>query len=57
MSAPLKESNNIKAGYFGKLEFLDTQAAFAEVFGEKKTIIAPNIITLQDPTSIASSLY
>ena len=43
-----KDSNNIKVGYFGKLKFLDNQAAFTEVFGDKPTIIAPNTITSQD---------
>ena len=36
MSAILKDSNNIKVGYFGKLEFLDNQADFDEVFGENQ---------------------
>ena len=57
MSVLFKESNNTKVGYFGKLEFLDNQAALDEVFGDKRTIIAPNIITSQDTTSAARILY
>ena len=56
-SVLFNDSNNIKFGYFGKLEFLDNQAAFSEVFGDKPIIIAPNIIMLQDTTSTARSLY
>ena len=44
-SVILKDINNIKVGYFGKLEILDNQADFSEVFDDKQTIIAPNIIT------------
>ena len=57
MSVILKNGTNIKVGYFGKLEFLDNQAAFAGVFGDKPKIIAPNIITSKDITSTARSLY
>ena len=43
--------------YFGKLEFLDIKAAFAEVFGDKPTILPPNPVMLQDTTTAAKSLY
>ena len=46
-----KGSNNNKVGYFIKLEFLDNQADFAEVFGDKPTILALDIITLKYTTS------
>ena len=39
-----KGSNNIKFGYFGQLDFLDNEEAITEVFEDKTTIIAPNII-------------
>ena len=32
-SVIFKNSNNIKVGHFGKLEFLDNKASFAEVLG------------------------
>ena len=49
-SVLFKKSSNINVGYFGKLEFLDNQATFAKVFGDKPTIIAPKIVTSQDST-------
>ena len=45
MSVLFKDSSNIKVGYFCKLEFLDNYAGFSEVFGDKPTILAPNIVT------------
>ena len=57
MSLLFNDISNIKVGYFGKLEFLDIQAAFAEVFGDKPTILAPNRTTSQDFTSEARILY
>ena len=36
---------------------MDNQADFTEVFGEKPTIIDPNIIISQDYTSTARILY
>ena len=42
---------------FGILEFLDNQKAFAEVFGDKPKILAPNTATFQYSTSTARSLY
>ena len=45
MSVILKESSNIKVGYFGKLGFLDNQADFAEVFGNKPKTLNPNRAT------------
>ena len=57
MSVLFKVSYNIKVGYFGKLEFLDIQAAFAEVFGDKPTILETNIITSQYSTSTVWSFY
>ena len=57
MSVILKKGNNIQVAYFGKLDFLDNQEAFSEVFGDKPTIIAPNIITSQYSTSTSKSLY
>ena len=39
------------------MEFLDNQAVFAEVFGDKPTIIPQNIVMLQDTTTTARSLY
>ena len=56
-SVLFEDSNNVKVGFIGKLEFLDNQAAFAEVFGDKPKIISPNIITSKDITSTARSLY
>ena len=53
----LKDSSNIKVGQFGKLVFLDKQAAFAEDFGGKPKIIGPNVITSQDTISKSRSLY
>ena len=47
----------LKLVILGKLELLDNQAAFAEVFGDKPKIISPNIITSKDITSTARSLY
>ena len=55
MSVLFKNINNIKFGYFGTLAFWDNQAAFAEVFGDKPTIIAPNITP--DTTSTSRSLH
>ena len=52
-----KNGTTIKIGYCGKLEFLDNQETFNEVFGDKPTIIPPNIDTSQNSTSIARSLY
>ena len=46
-----KDSNNIKVWYVGKLELLDNQAYFDEVFGEKPTILATSIIKYQYSTS------
>ena len=57
MSVLFKNGTNIKIGYFGKLEFLDNQTTFTEVFGDKPTILVPNIDIYQDSTSIARSLY
>ena len=57
MSVIFMNSNNIKVGSFGKLEFLDNQAAFTAVFRDKPTILAPNIDTPQYSTSTASILY
>ena len=48
MSVLFKNGTNIKIGYFARLEFLDNQATFAEVLGDKPTILAPNIDTSQD---------
>ena len=56
MSVIFKNGNIIKVSYLGKLKFLDNQASFAEVFGNKPTILAPNIITLQYSTSKSRSL-
>ena len=52
-----KGSNNIKVGYFIKLEFLDNQADFYEVFGDKPKILAPNIIMSQNSPSADIRLY
>ena len=57
MSVLCNNGNKIKVGYVGKLDFLDNQASFAEVFGDKPAIISPNIDTFQDYTSTARSLY
>ena len=57
MSVLFKVSYNIKVGYFGKLEFLDNQVAFTEVFGDKPSILSPNIIMSHNSTSAACSLY
>ena len=57
MSVLFKNGTNIKIGYFGKLEFLDNQTTFTEVFGDKPTILVPNIDIYQDSTSIARRLY
>ena len=48
MSVHFKDISNIIVVYFGKLEFLDNQAAFTEAFGYKPTIIYLNITALQD---------
>ena len=40
-----------------KLDFLDNQEYFAEVFGDNPIIISPNVITSQDFTSTARILY
>ena len=53
----LKDSSNIKVGYFGKLVFLDNQVVFAKYFWDKPKSIAPNIITSQYTISKARSLY
>ena len=47
----------LKLVILAKLEFLDIQATFIEVFGGKPTILVPNIDTSQDSTSIDRSLY
>ena len=52
-----KTSNTIKVGYFGKLEILDNQAAFAGLFVDKPTILAPNPVMLQNNTMADRSLY
>ena len=57
MSVLFKDSNNIRVVFFGKLGFLDDQSDFAEVFGNKPTILVLNITTLQDSTSKSRSLY
>ena len=57
MSVLFNDSNNIKGGYFGKLELFDTQADFSEVFGDKPTIISPNTTTSKYTISTARSLY
>ena len=56
-SVLVNSGNNIKFGYFGKCEFLDNEAAFAEVFGDKPTILETNIITSQYSTSTVWSFY
>ena len=45
ISVLFNNDTNIKIGYFGKLEFLDDQKSFTEVFGNKPTTIYPNIDT------------
>ena len=57
MRVLFKNGTNIKIGYFSKLDFLDNQAAFAEVSGYKPTILAPNIDTSQYSTSTARRFY
>ena len=57
MSVLLKNGTNIKIGYFGKLQLLDNQEIFTEVFGNKPTIIAPNKDTSQYFTSAARRIY
>ena len=57
MSVLFKDSSNIKVGYFGTLEFLGNQEAFAEVFEYKAKIISPNTTMSQDSTSTVRGLY
>ena len=57
MSVLFKNGNNIDVGYFGKLEFLDDQAGFSELFGDNPKINVSRMIISQDYTSTASSLY
>ena len=42
---------------FGKVDYFDNLASFAEFFGDKPKSSAPKITMLQDSTSTASSLY
>ena len=57
MSVLFKNGTNIKIGYYGKLEFLDNKAIFAEVFGYKPEILAPSLDTPQYSTSTSRRLY
>ena len=57
ISVLFNNGNNIKFGYFGKFAVLGNQSDFSELFGDKSTIIAPNIITFQVSTSTTRSLY
>ena len=57
MSVLLKNSNAIKDAYFGKLGFLDNQAAFAEVFGDKPTILDTHPFTSKDTTTTDRTFF
>ena len=56
ISVLFKDSDNIKVGYFGKLEFLENQAAFDEVFVKNPAILYPNITTSRYSISTARRL-
>ena len=51
-----RQSNEVKVGYFGKLDFIDNQEDFEKTLGEKPNIIPPNPV-LQDSSNVAKSMY
>ena len=51
-----RQSNEIKVGYFGKLEFIDNKKDFEKTFGDKPTILSPKLVS-QDSSTAAKMLY
>ena len=47
-----KQNNEVKNGYFGKLEFLDSQEKFEKTFGDKPTTPPPKPVS-QDSSTVA----